>query len=124
MIHAIWLQADEREMEVIAVDDGSSDGSPSHPARSGHPWAFATRRWRRNGAAAAINKGVREARYPIICQVDQDVVVEQAGCGDWSPNLKTQQVAAAQGYCRQRPAIDDLRESDGAGPRTALWGHR
>ena len=57
---------------TIAADDGSSAllrGSPSI-------WPLRIVAGEGRGAAAAINAGVRAARYPIICQVDQDVVLQ------------------------------------------------
>jgi hypothetical protein len=53
------------------------------------------------GAAAAINLGVRRARHEIVCQVDQDVVLEPG----WLERLVAElgsgsDVAAAQGRYR------------------------
>lgn len=97
-IDAILSQADGRPMEVIVVDDHSRDGSGELLRE-----LALTRRLRLiagegRGAAAAINTGVRAARYPIICQVDQDVVLQR----DWMRLLleafADPAVAAAQGY--------------------------
>ena len=57
------------------------------------------------GAAAAINAGVRAARYPIICQVDQDVVARAGLAGGAARRaLDDPTVAAAQGYYVTDPA--------------------
>jgi cellulose synthase/poly-beta-1,6-N-acetylglucosamine synthase-like glycosyltransferase len=50
------------------------------------------------GAAAAINLGVCAARHPIICQVDQDVIVNRGWLQHLLGRLTEADVAAAQGY--------------------------
>jgi glycosyltransferase involved in cell wall biosynthesis len=98
---SILAQDDGRPFEVLAIDDGSSDSSAAILTAV----AAADPRMRvlagaGRGAAAAINLGVREARHPIICQVDQDVVLRSG----WMPAicraLDDPAVAAAQGYFR------------------------
>jgi glycosyltransferase involved in cell wall biosynthesis len=95
---AILAQDDGRAMEVLAVEDGSTDGSPailhSFAARHGVRVLEGPRR----GAAAAINAGIRHARYPIVCQVDQDVIVEPGWMARLAAALAAPEVAAAQGY--------------------------
>src|SRR5262245_24786431 len=75
-LEAILEQADGRPLEIIAVDDRSSDGSSEilHGMATALPLRIVQGKGR--GAAAAINAGVRAAKFPIICQVDQDVVLE------------------------------------------------
>jgi GT2 family glycosyltransferase len=94
---AIYSQADGRPLEVIAVDDGSTDGSVR--------WLRdqeADRRLRivsgaGRGAAAAVNAGIREAKYPLVCQIDQDVVVQPGWLAELLRALEDPDVAAAQG---------------------------
>src|SRR5207247_8642766 len=50
------------------------------------------------GAAAATNAGIRAARFPIICQVDQDVVVGPGWMRLLVSELEDPTVGAAQGY--------------------------
>ncbi len=74
-LDAIEAQRDGRPFEIIAVDDGSRDGSRrilEEAVRAGHVRLIDGPG---RGIAAAINAGVREARHPIICQVDQDVIL-------------------------------------------------
>jgi glycosyltransferase involved in cell wall biosynthesis len=68
-------QADGRSMEIIVVDDCSRDETSTvlHRLARMRPLRIVAGPGR--GAAAAINTGVRAARFSIICQVDQDVVL-------------------------------------------------
>jgi glycosyltransferase involved in cell wall biosynthesis len=102
-LEAIAAQADGRPMEIIVVDDCSTDGSPELLRGLSTIFPLDVLPGDGRGAAAAINTGVRAARYPIICQVDQDVVV---GHG-WMPRLVSAlhdpDVGAAQGYYTNDP---------------------
>jgi hypothetical protein len=83
---------------VVAVEDGSTDGSPAILAGFARDPRVRVLRGEGRGAAAAINLGIRHARHPVICQVDQDVLLAPG----WLPPLLTALaepgVAAAQGY--------------------------
>ncbi len=60
------------ELEVIAVDDGSTDGTPAVAQAAG---AHVVRLERNSGPAVARNAGARVACGEILLFVDQDVVV-------------------------------------------------
>lgn len=103
-LSSIFAQADGRPMEVIVVDDRSADESRAIVAAhaAGQPVVAIDGGGR--GAAAAINQGLRAARFPIVCQVDQDVVL-RAG---WMRALvdalgDDPAVGAAQGYYETDP---------------------
>ena len=49
------------------------------------------------GAAAALNVGFRAARFPVICQVDQDVTIRRGWMNQLVAALEDPRVAAAQG---------------------------
>jgi len=97
-LDAILAQADGRPFEIIAVDDGSRDSSREILARyadAGHVTVLAGEG---RGAAAAINTGIRDAAHPIICQVDQDVILHPGWLTKLTAELEQPDVAAAQGY--------------------------
>jgi glycosyltransferase involved in cell wall biosynthesis len=97
-VHSILAQDDRRPREVILVDDGSHDDSSAvlQDLAALLPVRIVSGEGR--GAAAAINTGIRAARHPVICQVDQDVILRP----DWTRRLLAAlddpAVAAAQGY--------------------------
>jgi cellulose synthase/poly-beta-1,6-N-acetylglucosamine synthase-like glycosyltransferase len=97
-IGAIAAQsAGGRPIEIIAVEDGSTDDSAAilRSLSACHPLVLVD--GPRRGAAAAVNAGIRRASHPIVCQVDQDVVLEP----DWTDTLVAAlddpDVGAAQG---------------------------
>lgn len=65
--------ASQKDVEIIVVDDGSTDRTPIVAAA--HPQVRVVRMERNSGPAAARNRGASEARGRIILFVDADVVV-------------------------------------------------
>ena len=102
-LESIFAQADGRPLEVIVVDDGSVDGSAELVGTLASTMPIRVVRQYGGGAAAAINAGVRSARYPIICQVDQDVRLEADWMRTLAAELDDPEVAAAQGYFATDP---------------------
>jgi glycosyltransferase involved in cell wall biosynthesis len=64
------LQQDYQPIEVIVVDDGSTDGGAEAAARSGP--AVSVIRQRRGGAARARNRGAGAARGELLVFLDAD----------------------------------------------------
>lgn len=95
---AIAAQADRRPIEIIVVDDGSDDDSPMVLRQLAARFPLRLLGAGGRGAAAAINTGVRAAHFPIICQIDQDVVVRRDWLERVTADLEDPRVAATQGY--------------------------
>ena len=96
-IASILAQSDGSPMEIIVVEDGSRDNSAALLQSMTAVYPLTVIAGPRRGAAAAVNAGVRMARYPIICQVDQDVVLEPGWLAALVACLANPAVAAAQG---------------------------
>jgi hypothetical protein len=126
-LEAIWADQDSRAFEIIVVDDGSEDASIEivRAAANGRPLRIIAGPGR--GASAALNTGFRAARYPIVCQVDQDVTIRRGWTRRLVAALADRRVAAAQGrYVLDRAsrigarvmAIDLEQRYEGVGTTT------
>ena len=102
-LDAIDAQRDGRPFEIIAVDDGSRDGSRRLLEAAAIEGRLTLLDGPGRGIAAAINAGIREARYPVICQIDQDVILHPGWLDEILDALADPAVAAAQGHY-QTPA--------------------
>jgi glycosyltransferase involved in cell wall biosynthesis len=100
---SIGAQRDGRPFEVIAVDDGSTDGSRRLLKKLERQGVLRLLDGAGRGAAAAINAGVREATHPIVCQVDQDVILQRGWLVELLRAFDDPDVAAAQGHYMTRP---------------------
>ena len=98
VVGSIDSQGDGRPLEIIVVDDASTDDSReiAEGLSTVHPLRIIAGQG--NGPAAAINTGVRAAQFPVICQVDQDVVLHAGWMRALTRELDNPKVAAAQGY--------------------------
>jgi len=94
---SIAAQADGRPMEIIVVEDGSTDGSATLLRSLAATSRLTVVAGPGQGAAAAVNAGVRLASHPIVCQVDQDVVLGDGWMRMLVEALDDPAVGAAQG---------------------------
>jgi glycosyltransferase involved in cell wall biosynthesis len=103
MLAAIFAQADGRPLEVLVVDDGSRDDSPAILRRFADAGKIRLLAGDGRGAAAAMNVGIRAATQPIICQVDQDVIVQPGWMARLTEPFADATVGAVQGYYATDP---------------------
>jgi glycosyltransferase involved in cell wall biosynthesis len=96
-VAAIRAQSDGRPMEIVLVDDGGNDGTPDVIRALADGEMVRSVAGPRRGAAAATNAGIRAARHAIICQVDQDVVLEPGWMQEVTAALGGPGIAAVQG---------------------------
>lgn len=109
VLEAIFAQDFHSQMEVVVVDDGSTDGSWSLLQRYQEAGKITLLKGHACGAASALNLGIGAATHPLICQLDQDMIPE----GDWLASLlrcvaeqpkEGPELAAVQGYFLTDPA--------------------
>jgi glycosyltransferase involved in cell wall biosynthesis len=97
-IDAIAEQARGRRFEILVVDDGSTDRSRAIAEDLGLRWPVRILDGEARGAAAAMNAGIAAAQFPLICQLDQDVVVLEGWLDRLIGAMADPEVAAAQGH--------------------------
>ncbi|HOC18497.1 MAG TPA: glycosyltransferase [Vicinamibacterales bacterium] len=97
VLEAIDAQRDGRPFEVVAVDDGSTDSSPAVLEKWSQRKGIRVIRLEDGGHPAAVNAGVRAASHPIVCLVDQDVVLQPGWLQAIGAALDEPGVAAVQG---------------------------
>jgi len=69
------LLASDHPVEIIVVDDGSTDGTADIARSIGHP-AVRVIQQRNAGKATALNTGIAAARNDIVVMIDGDTVFE------------------------------------------------
>ncbi|MEU6912989.1 glycosyltransferase [Streptomyces olindensis] len=69
------LDSTHRQLQVVVIDDGSSDRTADIAENTGDPRVEVVRQ-ANSGKAAALNAGLAHARYDIVVMVDADTVFE------------------------------------------------
>lgn len=90
-------QDDGRPLEVVVVDDGSVDGSLEILERAEADARVRVLHGDGRGAAAAINRGLAAARFPVVAQVDQDVALQPGWLDRLVKAVNAPGIGAAQG---------------------------
>ena len=98
VLASVFAQNDGRPFEVVVVDDGSTDDSPKILQQYADEGRIELVAGQQRGAAAAANLGIRKARHPVVCQVDQDVILQPRWMRSLLAELGEDGGAAAQGY--------------------------
>ena len=98
VLDAALVAIDGVTAEIIVVDDGSTDDTPAVLARFRREARVRILTGEQRGAAAAVNLGFRHARYEIVCQIDQDVVIDRGWLSHVLEPLADPDVAASQGW--------------------------
>ena len=98
VIEALLAEDPGGRYEIIAIDDGSTDGSAAILAGFNRDPRVRVIDGPRRGATAALNLGVALAQCALVAQVDQDVIVERGWLATLRRALQDPKVAAAQGY--------------------------
>jgi GT2 family glycosyltransferase len=93
---AVLREAEGHEFEIVIIEDGSADDSPRILKSFGDRLRVVAGDG--GGAARAINLGLREARHPLIAQLDQDVRIQPGWLSRLLAELEDPEVAAAQGH--------------------------
>jgi hypothetical protein len=103
-----------RELELIVVDDGSSDGTAAvaEAAAAADPRVVILRRPRSGGPSAARNAGIARASGSFVAPLDADDL--------WHPEKIERQMAAALGPARPALVYTFCRRIDGGG---RITGH-
>lgn len=102
-VASVLAQLRDRPGEILLVDDGSTDGSSPLLQELATQSPVRVLPGPGRGAAAAINAGIRAARFPLIAQIDQDVVLGPGWFDRLVAELDAPSVAAAQGYYVSAP---------------------
>jgi len=96
--------AGDLSAEIVVVEDGSTDESADIVMELAQTMPIRIIRGAGRGAAAALNAGIRAARFSLIAQVDQDVIIRPGWTLALTSAFADPAVAAAQGWYVRDPS--------------------
>lgn len=108
VIEALFDQDYPGTIELIVVNDGSTDDSLEIVENLQKKWGFKVINQPHQGAVAATNNGLMTARHDIICSVDSDVVLHRDWLGKIAEEFDDPAVGAVQGYYKTPKGISFL----------------
>ena len=120
VIEALLAEDPGGRYEIIAIDDGSTDGSAAILARFNRDPRVRVIDGPGRGATAALNLGVALAQCALVAQVDQDVIVERGLARDAAARAAGPESRGGAGLLRHRPVRAAQRARHGAGSGAAL----
>jgi glycosyltransferase involved in cell wall biosynthesis len=95
-LRSVWAQ-NHQPLELIVVDDGSTDRGLELALECAGDRPITVVRGSSRGAAAALNTGLRHASHPLVCQIDQDVVLDPHWIAEVIQRFDSPDVGAVQG---------------------------
>jgi cellulose synthase/poly-beta-1,6-N-acetylglucosamine synthase-like glycosyltransferase/peptidoglycan/xylan/chitin deacetylase (PgdA/CDA1 family) len=93
------LMASEHPIEILVIDDGSSDGTARIVENMRLPNVRVVRQMNA-GKPAALNRGLRNARYDLIVMMDGDTVFEPSTVGELVQPFADPSVGAVAGNAK------------------------
>jgi len=93
------LVASDHPVEIIVVDDGSTDGTADIVERLALPRVRVIRRTN-GGKPAALNTGIRAARHDVVVMIDGDTVFEPSTVGTLVQPFVRPEVGAVAGNAK------------------------
>ena len=115
-------------MEVIVVDDGSTDATPAvlEDLASGRPWLISLALDRPAGQSAALGAGIRAARGSLVATLDADLQNDPADLARLCAPIRAGNADFAQGVRtpRRDSALRRAEAAVGRAARRLLLGDR
>lgn len=112
-LEAVFHQDYPAPLEVIVVNDGSTDNSLDIVKGFQGRIGLKIIDQPNQGAVAATNNGFKAARHDIICSVDSDVVLHRDWLGKIMKELNDPAVGAVQGYIKTPEGVSLLSRMAG-----------